>query len=143
MEHCRINDDTLLVRLEAGEEVISTITTFLNSQKIYAGTIEGIGAAGEAQIGIFDAHEKNYRKITLAGPLEILSLLGNVSQTEDGRSFLHSHVVLGDHEMKTFGGHLFKAVADPTCEIVIKCLPGIIRRRPDPRLGLKFWDFLP
>jgi len=140
MEHKKLEDGTILIQMLRGEEIVSVLTRFLNEQKIYAGTIQGIGAVNWAEVAVFDAKNKRYIHHTLTGPLEVLALNGNVSRMEDGQSFPHIHAVLGDHHMNARGGHLMGAVADPTCEMVLRPLPGTVERRLIPELGLKLWQ---
>ena len=126
-----------------GEELISAMTAFLNERRIYAGFLTGIGATREAEIGHFDPRSKTYHKEVFPGPLEIVSLTGNVSRVEDGQALVHAHAVLSLKDMSVRAGHLFRAVADPTCEICLRVLPGAVDRRLVPELGLKLWQLPP
>jgi len=123
-----------------GEEVVGALTAFLNQARIHAGFLTGIGAASEAEIGHFDPVAKSYHKETLPGPIEIVSLTGNVSRVEDGQAFVHAHVALSLKDMSVRAGHLFRAVADPTCEVYLRALPGAVERRMVPEFGLKLWQ---
>ena len=133
-------DGTTFLKALSGEEIVEALTAYVNDEKIFAATFQAIGAVREAEIGHFDPREKKYHKVVLRGPLEILSLQGNVTRTEDGRSHVHPHVVLSDRDMKAVGGHLFYGVADPTCELVLRPFEGIVERRPAPEYGLKLWS---
>ncbi len=123
-----------------GEELVAGLTAFLNEMKIGSGLITGIGAASEAEIGHFDPRAKAYHKETFHGPIEIISLNGNVSHIEDGQAFVHLHAALSLQDMSVRAGHLFRAVADPTCEITLRALKKTIERRLVPELGLKLWQ---
>jgi uncharacterized protein len=133
-------DGTLFLQAEPGEEVVSAATRFLDQRKIYAGSFTAIGACEEAEVGFWDPKARTYLKETIKGPLEILAMTGNVAQTDDGRSFIHAHIVLGDRAMNTRGGHLFRVIAEPTCEIVLKPLQGIVDRRLVEACGLRLWQ---
>jgi hypothetical protein len=129
-----------VLKARPGEEVVAALTAFLNERRIYAGILNGIGAAREAEIGHFDPAAKAYHKETYPGPVEIISLLGNVSRVEDGQAFVHAHVSLSLKDMSVRAGHLFRAVADPTCELTLRVLPGAVERRLVPEQGLKLWQ---
>ena len=119
---------------------VAGLTAVLNEMQIGSGFITGIGAASEAEIGHFDPRAKEYHKETFPGPIEIISLNGNVSRVEDGQAFAHLHAALSLKDMSVRAGHLFRAVADPTCEITLRVLKGTIERRLVPELGLKLWQ---
>jgi len=137
MDYREMGDGFWMLKALPGEEVVGALTAFLNERRIHAGFLTGIGAAREAEIGHFDPREKSYRKETLPGPVEIVSLTGNVSRLEDGEAFVHAHAALSLKDMSVRAGHLFRAVADPTCEICLRALPGAVARRMAPELGLK------
>ena len=123
-----------------GEELVAGFAAALTELKIGSGFFTGIGAVSEAELGHFDPAAKEYHKETFSGPIEIISLNGNVSRIEDGSVFVHAHAALGLKDMSVRAGHLFRAVADPTCEIVLRVLKGSIERRLVPELGLKLWQ---
>ena len=129
-----------ILKAQPGEELMAALTAFLNKQALFAGFLTGIGAAREAEVGHFDPQSKSYHKETFSGPIEIISLAGNISRIEDGTSFVHAHVALSLKDMSVRAGHLFRAVIEPTCEITLRVLKGTIERRLIPELGLKLWQ---
>lgn len=139
MEYREMAEGCFILKAAAGEELIGALSAFVNEKKIFAGFLSGIGAASEAEIGYFDDRDKSYHKQTIPGPLEIIALTGNVSRLEDGQAMVHPHVALSLKDMSMRGGHLFRAVVEPTCEMVLKVLPGAIERRLVPEVGLKLW----
>ncbi len=141
MQHQTMADGTVFLKASPGEEVVAALTEYLNDVKIFAGSFSAIGELREAEVGHFDPAAKAFRKALLRGPLEILSMTGNVSRAEDGRAHVHCHVVLGDRDMRASGGHLFLGVAEPTCELVLRCFnAAVVERRGDERYGLALWD---
>ena len=140
MKYRGMGDGYWALKALPGEELVGGLTAFLNEMKIGSGYFTGIGAASEAEIGHFDPHAKEYHKETVPGPIEIISLNGNVSRVEDGQAFVHAHVALGLKDMSVRAGHLFRAVIEPTCEITLRVLKGSIERRLVPELGLKLWQ---
>jgi predicted DNA-binding protein with PD1-like motif len=58
----------------------------------------------------------------IEGPLELLQMSGNITQTEDGKPYLHAHVTIsmGRPEATCFGGHLVEGCTIfSTCEMVL------------------------
>lgn len=137
METREFGEGFWLLKARPGEELCAALAAFLNERRIYAGYLSGIGAASEAELGHFDPAAKAYRKEVVPGPVEIAALTGNVSRVEDGSALVHAHAVLSLRDMTTRGGHLFRAVIEPTCEIYLRVLPGAVERRLVPELGLK------
>ena len=131
-------DGTILLKAEPGDEIISAVTAEVQRRGIFAGGLAAIGACSEAEIGFWDGDKREYVKETIRGPLEILALTGNVAKVEDGKAFIHAHAVVGDRKLNTRGGHLFRAVAEPTCEIILRPLAGALERRME-ECGLRLW----
>ena len=52
MEYMKF-DDAYVVRLDRGEEIVDSLTKICDREKITLATIEGIGAADHAVIGLF------------------------------------------------------------------------------------------
>ncbi|ODS40404.1 MAG: hypothetical protein A7315_08585 [Candidatus Altiarchaeales archaeon WOR_SM1_79] len=73
------------VRIDKREETIETLKQFCRDNCIKPGTVQGIGAANKAVIGLFDAETKKYHSRALAGKHEIAPLPGNIST----RNFNH------------------------------------------------------
>ena len=97
MEYMKF-DDAYVVRLDCGEEIVESLTKICDREKITLATIEGIGAADHAVIGLYNVGEQVYHKTELNGPMEITALTGNVS-TMDGKTYLHIHINLCDEKM--------------------------------------------
>ncbi|MCX5797680.1 MAG: DUF296 domain-containing protein [Elusimicrobia bacterium] len=123
-----------------GEELIAGLTAALTELKVGAGFFTGVGAVSEAELGHFDPASKEYHKETFSGAIEIISLSGNVSRIEDGSVLVHAHAALSLKDMSMRGGHLFRAVVMPTCEITLRVLKGSVERRLIPELGLRLWQ---
>ncbi len=139
MQYRKIENGFLL-RLEKGEEVISSLTRFVGDQKIPAGFITGMGAITNATIGIYDTESKEYLKKTFAQDLEVGNLTANISYLEDGEPFVHAHVILSDRSLNAFTGHLFEATVSVTLETHIQIFKKKLERKEDPSMGFKFWQ---
>lgn len=122
--------------LEAGDEAFSRITRFVNEHRLTGASLTAIGAFESATIGFFDFTAKSYLEIPVNVQSEVLSLIGDVAEGDDGRASLHAHVVLGLRDGSTKGGHLLKAVVRPTLEVILTETPGHLRRREVRELGI-------
>jgi predicted DNA-binding protein with PD1-like motif len=131
-------DNTYVVRIEKGEEVISKLTDLCNNENIKLGSIAGIGATDKLVIGLFDTNSKQYHKTTLTGPMEITSLMGNVS-TKDGETYLHIHINVCNADMQVYGGHLNECYISATCELHITKIDGEVDRYFDESIGLNLY----
>jgi hypothetical protein len=127
---------TYIVRLDAGEKIVETLRALCERDEIGGGYFSGIGSAGYAEIGWFDAAAKSYVWTEVPGPSEIVSLTGNITKA-DGRSFIHAHVSLGGQDGTVSGGHLKEAVVAVTCEITLVRFKDDIARTKDEAIG--FW----
>ena len=132
---------TWVLRLDRGEEVISSLEVFCRAEKIALASVEGLGASDHAVIGLYDVSEKVYHKTAFDEPMEITSLLGNVSQ-KDGEVYLHLHITLGRADSSVIGGHLNECRISATCELFVRPLPGTVERRLDGETGLNLYRCL-
>lgn len=132
-------DEGYMIRLERGEEVLQTVTTFAVENCITAGIITGLGAADKIRVGYFDLHSRDYPEKTFSGELEILALNGNLSWIGD-QPMVHMHVVFSDENMNALGGHLFEARISATCEIYLKVFSRKLERKRDEETGLNLLD---
>ena len=82
-----------ILRIDRGEEIVETLRRFCAEQKITLGTVQGIGAAGHVEIGLFETPTREYHTTTLTGDFEITSLLGSIT-TMDGAPYLHLHATI-------------------------------------------------
>ena len=82
---------------------------------------------------------KQYRRIPVDERCEVLSLIGDVAEGQDG-PILHPHVVLGLSDGTTRGGHLFEGLVFPTLEVVVTETPAELREVMGPDLGIALID---
>ncbi|HID90032.1 MAG TPA: DUF296 domain-containing protein [Anaerolineales bacterium] len=136
----RKNGAAWVLRLETGDEVIGSLTTWAEASGIGFASVQAIGALQEAVLGYFDSAEREYRRLPIREHVEVVSLLGSLSRGEDGAPVAHVHAVLGYADGTTLGGHLFEGIVGPTLEVVIFPLPEEIRRKKDPETGLALLD---
>lgn len=139
MEYKKIKNQ-YIVRVDKGEEVLTQLMKLCQEEHIELGSIIGIGATNRVTIGLFDPTEKAYHKTTLEGPMEITSLIGNIS-TKDQEVYLHLHINICNKEMQVFGGHLNECFVSATCELHITVLEGTVNRKFDEEIGLNLYQF--
>ena len=139
MEYRRFGQ-TIIVRLDVGEEVMERLTHLAEKEKIALGVVNGLGAAGSVTAGAFNAGAKVYTSHEFQGDYEIVSLTGTIT-TAEGKPYIHLHVALGDEGGHLLGGHLNRAVISATGEIVITVLEGAVDRRFSEKTGLYLMEF--
>ena len=139
MEYRRFND-TYVIRMDRGEEVLTTLTGICEQEGIRLAAVSAIGAADRAVVGLYDVGEQVYHKKEFREPMEIASLLGTVSE-KNGKPYLHLHAALCDASMQTHGGHVNELWISVTCEMILRLLPGEVGRRLDEVTGLNVFDF--
>lgn len=132
--------DTYIVRLDRGEEVMECLTQLCEKEQIRLAQVTAIGAADEAEVGLYNVEMRQYHKTKLEGEMEILSILGNVTRKE-GEVYLHLHISLGLKDTAVRGGHLNSCRISGTCEMFVRELTGEVGRKPDDRTGLNVFDF--
>ena len=139
MEYQKRND-TYVVRLERGEEVMACLKTLCEKEQIRLAQISAIGAADEAEIGLYNVDEQQYHKTSLQEEMEIISILGSVTRKE-GELYLHLHASFRLKDMSVRGGHLNRCRISGTCEMFVRELPGELGRKLDARTGLNVFSF--
>ena len=133
-------DDTYVIRIDRGEEVMSTLAGLCEKEGIRLASVEAIGAVDRAVVGLYDVGEKVYHKKEFREPLEIASLLGTVTE-KDAKPYLHLHATLCDARMQTHGGHVNELHISATCEMVLRLIPGEVDRKLDDVTGLNLFQF--
>lgn len=98
--------------------------------------MSAIGAFSRAHLGWFDLAEKKYQPIDVNSQCEVLSLMGDVAQGDDGKASLHLHAVLGLKDGTLRGGHLLSGLVQPTLEVTIRETVAHLRRKKRADLGI-------
>ena len=136
----RVFGETIVLRLEKGEEVIESIKKLCEKEDIKAGSISGLGASNEVVVGLFKVDEKKYYSNTFEEDFEITNLTGNISRM-NGEVYLHIHGTFANAEGKCIGGHLNKAVISATSEIIINKINRNVGRKFSEEIGLNLIEF--
>ena len=110
---------TYIVVSDPGDEAVSTLEDFARAERLEASQVTAVGGFERATLGWFDRRAKEYKRITVGEQSEVLSLIGDVAEGDDGRPTLNVHVVLGLADGTTRGGHLIEGQVFPTLEAVV------------------------
>ena len=89
---------TIILRLDPGDEIISSLTTLAENENIRTAHVQGLGASNHAKIALFDLEKKEFHRKTLDVPMEIASLNGNITR-KDGSPYLHVHIGLATPDL--------------------------------------------
>lgn len=126
---------TYAIIMDSGDEVTEQLINFAKKAKISASQFTAIGAFSEAVVGFFDFSIKDYKKIVFDEQMEVLALTGDISIYNEEYK-IHAHVVLGRSDGTAHGGHLMKAIAHPTLEIILNESVAYLEREMDKDSGL-------
>ena len=139
MEYRRFHD-TVILRIDRGEEIIAAVKTVAEQEHIRLASVSALGATDDFTVGVYDVAAKRYDSKTFTGPHEIVSLTGTITE-KDGAFYQHLHMSAGNKDCAVVGGHLNRAVVSVTCEMVIRVLSGAVGRSPDPETGINLLRF--
>lgn len=133
-------NEVLQGRLNKGDDIIEALTRVINQNHIVAGVISAIGAVSKAKIGYFDQEQKRYEEKDFDEPMEILSLMGNISLKDD-MPFAHLHIVLSRKDYSVIGGHLYNGTIVYALEYkIVPFHGGYFNRNLDSETGLYLWE---
>ena len=130
---------TYVVVCDPGDEAVSALTQFARAERLEAAQITAVGAFEHAIVGWFDRAARDYRRIPVDEQCELLSLIGDVAEGQDG-PILHVHAVLGLSDGTTRGGHLLEGRVFPTLEAVVTETPAQLRKVLRPDIGIALID---
>ncbi len=130
----------IMGRLSKGDDLLAALGKICREHDISLGEVQALGAVSRARVGYYHQAEQNYEFLEFPQPLEILSLVGNVSM-KDGHPLVHVHVTLADAEGRAFGGHLAEGTTVFACEFLIREFKAdtSLTRRLDQETGLFLW----
>ncbi|HEX4513540.1 MAG TPA: PPC domain-containing DNA-binding protein [Polyangiaceae bacterium] len=127
---------TFAVVLAKGDDPAQLIAKMAKEQRLGTSRLTAIGGFSKAVLGYFDRTRRDYIRIPIEEQAEVLSLVGDVADGEDGSPALHLHAVLGLRDGSTRGGHLLSAEVWPTLEVIVTESPAHLRKRMDREVGL-------
>ena len=123
------------IRLFPEEDINKGIKEACEKHNITTGVIlSGIGQAKNVKLGYFK-EKGDYSPKEFEKPLEILSLTGNICKQNDD-SILHLHIMLGDENKNSIGGHFIEGTISVTGEIVLLKTSVELNRKLNEKTGL-------
>lgn len=147
MEYSKIGDN-FYVRMDRGDEIISTLLEICEKESIPSAVFSGIGGCRSAELQVFIPEKGCFETERLEGMLELVSLNGNVVRDDKGQLFHHTHALFSfknanqNSQQGVAGGHLKSTTVLYTAEIELRpTVGGAIGRKFDPETGTGFWDF--
>ena len=139
MEYRKFNN-TIVARIDKGEEILDKIKEIANKENIKLANINALGATNDFTVGVFKTAEKKYYSNNFTGDFEIVSLTGTIN-TMNGEFYSHIHMSAGNDKGEVFGGHLNKAIVSATCEMIINIIDGTVDRVFNDEIGLNLFKF--
>lgn len=96
--------ETYYIRMDKGDEIISTILGICQKEQIASAIFSGIGGCRSAEIQTFIPETGSFEVQELKGMLELVSLTGNIVSDDDGTYFHHTHAAFsykqdGEHQI--------------------------------------------
>ncbi len=128
-------DDTIVVRLDPGEEVLAALETLREEADVTGGFFTGIGAVDRVTLGHYSVEDQAYAEESFEGEFEVTAFSGNI-----GPDKIHAHIQVGRRDFSTLGGHCAGARVSGTFELVVHRTETTLTHRPDPRTGLDVFD---
>ncbi len=132
--------DTYVVRIDRGEEILSSLTELCRKEDIRLASVDALGAVDHAIVSVYDVPTKTFYRKEFNEAMEISNLCGTVSR-KDGEVYIHLHATLCDTKLAAHGGHANELRVSATCEMVVRTIPGEVGRRLDENIGLNLFKF--
>jgi predicted DNA-binding protein with PD1-like motif len=140
MQHKLLHENdgqrTFAVILDTGDEVMETLQSFVERERITAAQFTAIGALSDVILMYFDWQKKSYLRIPVREQVEVASLIGDVAESPSGGPALHIHLVVGKRDGSAMAGHLGEAHVRPTLEVILTESPIHLRKVKDAETGL-------
>jgi predicted DNA-binding protein with PD1-like motif len=130
---------TYVVVCDPGDEAVDALTQFARAERLEAAQLTAVGGFERATVGWFDRAAKQFRPIPVDEQCEVLSLIGDVAEGQQGPS-LNLHVVLGLSDGTTRGGHLIEGRVFPTLEVIVTEAAAELRKVMRPDIGVALID---
>lgn len=127
--------DTLLIRFDRGDDVISGLATIAHERKLVGGTFTVIGAAQKVIFSYYDLAQKAYEDHTYEEDFEITSVTGNISWMENN-IIIHAHGTVANQRLECIGGHIKSLIISATGEVFLQMFSTKLTRAFDEETGL-------
>jgi predicted DNA-binding protein with PD1-like motif len=121
------------------DEAFSGLLEFAEKYQITSAHFTAIGALSGAMLGWFDTQRKMYKVIPVVGQHEVIGMSGDIALYQ-GKPVVHTHMVVGNPDGTTSGGHVLAAYVSPTLEVMVTVDPVTMQKRFDPATDLTLID---
>ena len=122
-----------------GDEAFSGLLEFAEKYHVTSAHFTAIGAVSGATVAWFDPQRKMYKKIPIVGQHEVIGMSGDIALYQ-GKPVVHTHMVVGNPDGTTVGGHVLEAYVSPTLEVMVTVDPKSMQKRFDPETDLTLID---
>lgn len=144
MEYAKI-DNKIFVRMDRGEEIISTLLGICKTESIHTATFTGIGGCSEVTKLTYRPSSDSYEEHIVKSNLDVALIHGNITTDETGILCHHTHSVMSytkeNDETEILAGHTLRAVVSYAAEITLTPVNGRITRTVNPENGAQIWHF--
>ena len=125
---------------DSGDEVNGRTQAIRNvEQHLTAAHFTGIGAFAESPSPGSICNRESYQPIEINEQVEVLSLIGDVAESE-GKPSVHAHICVAKRDGTAHGGHLQKGIVRPTLELIVVESPAHLRKSFRPEFGIALID---
>ncbi|MCD6451787.1 MAG: DNA-binding protein [Acidobacteria bacterium] len=128
-----------LIRLDKGEDVLSSLKKFVVENEIKSGVIFGIGTIDNVKLSYYEPEEKKYFHKEFKGSCELGNLTANISYL-NGEPLIHAHATISSSDLSAYTGHLSSARIALTGEFLVLTFDFELTRKYDPDTGLNLWN---
>jgi predicted DNA-binding protein with PD1-like motif len=122
-----------------GDEAFSGLLEFAEKYHVTSAHFTAIGALNGATLGWFDPQRKMYKKIPINGQHEVVGMSGDIALYQ-GKPVVHTHMVVGNPDGTTLGGHVLEAYVSPTLEVMVTVDAVTMQKRFDAATDLTLID---
>jgi predicted DNA-binding protein with PD1-like motif len=129
MRYHDFGDGRYVLRLDAGDDLISSLADLADREHIDAGHVTGLGSVERITLGFLDPEVHEYVRRRFEEPMEVAQLTGTIS-VEGDRHFVHLHAVVAPRELLAYGGHVHDATVGVVMELFVTRFPGALTRLP-------------
>lgn len=132
MEYRKIGEVWVL-NLLRGDEVIDTLTRWVEDVKLNGAFFNGLGASSKAVFGFYNTSKAAYEEIQVNEPVEVVSMNGCIAWLDTGKPRVHTHASVSRADGTVVGGHLISMDVASILEIIVIPLDEKLHktRRPD------------
>ena len=89
------NPKTFVVILDTGDEILSSLKSVAQTERLAGSSFKAIGALSGVELGWFNWETKKYQTaVQLEEQVELLSLIGDIA-LKDSEPQVHAHLVIG------------------------------------------------